>query len=341
MNKHLYIKKYILPILALMFVTSCIWKSYTKAILPIIKEALVVGDKKCVECHKKWYKNLEKSRHSVLFAENNGCETCHGSGSLHIALPKDKNKIFIFKGISSSDASQICLSCHQENSLEGYLDFKHFKKGVGCLGCHKMHGSREKKLLIKNEPFICFVCHPSVKKSFAKKYGHDIYNTNMLCNRCHGMHNSKKIVKDEGNTRDLCLGCHEVISDDVVVYHPPVENSCGKCHANHGSDVKDILVKSMPKLCYPCHDMKNHKVPIAVKLPMGPQGTNTCTSCHINIHGGHLNNFYDRMGPPGLIETNFVWTPDVKNIPKNAPILNIPNAPLKEDPEDFMSDEDF
>jgi len=338
-------KKYQIIISSLIFlvISSCLWRSYTKAKPQVIPGALLAGDVECARCHKKWYKNIKKSAHKTLFKDKNACESCHGLGSKHVTSPKDSNLIFIFKKMDTSKISQICLACHDDDSLEGYLDFRHLKKGVSCVGCHKVHSNQKEKLLVKTEPGLCFICHPKVKESFSKKHGHDVYSSRMLCSGCHGKHNSTRIVGHEGRTRSLCLVCHNSIEEELItVPHPPVEESCTRCHAHHGSDFEKILVIGMPHLCYPCHNMRKHQIPIADSLPMGPQGTSKCTVCHIKIHGGTLEQFYENMGPPPIIDTDFIWVPDVKNIPADAPIRNVPGAPApKEKDESFGNDDNF
>jgi len=341
-----YIKKpkIILSTLILLVFTSCLWRSYTRAKPQVIPGALLAGDRQCTRCHEKWYENIKKSAHKILFKDKNACESCHGLGSRHVASQKDPALVFIFKNMKNSRISQICLKCHDDDSLDAYLDFRHFKKGVSCVSCHKVHGNRKDKLLVKTEPGLCFICHPKVKESFLKKHGHDVYSPRMLCSGCHGKHNSVQIVGDESRTRSLCIVCHSSIEEEVArVTHQPVEESCTRCHAYHGSDFEKILVIGMPHLCYPCHNMKNHKIPIAKSLPMGPQGTSKCTVCHVKIHGGPLEQFYENMGPPPIIDTNFIWVPNVNNIPSDAPIRNIPNAPQPKEviDEGFGNDSNF
>ncbi len=326
---------YLFFLLLMCWTGSC---QYTKAVHQKIRGALPSGDKKCLECHKKWYSNIKRSPHIKLFSEENACEKCHGNGSLHVASPKNPKLIFTFKKLDYSTSAQICLECHQEDRLKRYMDLRHYKEGISCTRCHRVHKNGSKKLLIKSEPTLCFVCHTMVKVSYSKEYAHDVYSPRILCKGCHGGHNSLEIQVKKGNVREQCLTCHESIDEAVSIPHEPVTNSCTGCHAYHGSKHKNILRLGMPDLCTSCHKMDNHRVPIAENLPMGPQGTSTCTGCHVKIHGGEINNLFERMGPPILIEKDFIVKPDLQNIPANAPILNIPDSPIKKG--DKIAEED-
>src|SRR5215472_11843948 len=85
-------------------------------IVPLqIEGATYVGDKACADCHASITRIFPSSPHSRLHFENaavqNGCESCHGPGSKHIAMAgrwgQDK---FIINPRKDPEA---CFQCHQ------------------------------------------------------------------------------------------------------------------------------------------------------------------------------------------------------------------------------------
>src|SRR3990167_2510644 len=76
----------------------CETKSEKDAVLPSpqIAGAEYVGMDTCAMCHEKIAKEFKRSAHARLVAaskqEGQGCETCHGPGSLHADVETKADK---------------------------------------------------------------------------------------------------------------------------------------------------------------------------------------------------------------------------------------------------------
>src|SRR5947209_17606408 len=74
-----------------------------------------VGSDVCVSCHGDIGENLTKTPHGKAgFAHlsSQGCETCHGPGSLHVADPSiEANRPRVDK-LSLAAQNQLCTTCH-------------------------------------------------------------------------------------------------------------------------------------------------------------------------------------------------------------------------------------
>ncbi len=64
------------------------------------------------------------------------------------------------------------------------------------------------------------------------------------------------------------------VAEQVFVYHPPYQNrSCTNCHnIQKGNE----LIKSLPELCYECHDSVTEEY----KFQHGPAASGNCNECH-------------------------------------------------------------
>ncbi len=92
------------------------------------------------------------------------------------------------------------------------------------------------------------------------------------CESCHDTKFSQKLV---AAPKELCFTCHDDFTKDKKVIHYPVsDGACLECHDPHQSPNKALLKKSMPEVCYSCHDEKDIKA-----NPMH-EGQSACSECH-------------------------------------------------------------
>ena len=83
-------------------------------------------------------------------------------------------------------------------------------------------------------------------------------------------------------SEDPCLACHVKLKEPAKNVHAAMGIGCGTCHQkvegkNHPDDKKSIIpVKSMPEICYGCHDESKFKG----STVHAPVAGGMCTSCH-------------------------------------------------------------
>src|SRR5678816_4008251 len=147
-----------------------------------------VGSDACKDCHEDQFKNFSHTSHATLTKISSwkekvtGCESCHGPGKAHIE-EGDPKKIISFKGKSSKEASETCLTCH--SGREEHNNFRrgeHWRNDIGCTDCHSAHTRQTGRQLADSNVFV--------SRANAQKPGMS----------------SIKLLKD--SQPQLCLGCH-------------------------------------------------------------------------------------------------------------------------------------
>ena len=95
--------------------------------LPVIDGATSVGQETCVECHE----GVKAGVHSRLadfeyMGGTQGCEACHGGGSLHV--DSDGDQILKFGDLLPEESAAICAKCHTDGNL---MEFAEVATGYG------------------------------------------------------------------------------------------------------------------------------------------------------------------------------------------------------------------
>jgi len=292
----------------------------------LLDGASYVGNESCKGCHQEKFKDGDfHSRIKDFEAPGMklGCEGCHGPGSLHAAGQVEKIITFKAKDV---DFSNLCLSCHQSKTTMSFKSSTHFKEGVDCTGCHKMHGKTEKKLLKEKEFSLCSGCHSDVRAKFYFTSHHPVKEDKFSCSACHNVHvDTKALLKGEDEKNELCLSCHRKYQGPFVFEHAPVVEDCLNCHDAHGSIANNLLKQNEPFVCLQCHEAHFHALrasgnfDVKMKGVLDPYQTNTpidatnattvapyqvtikgtqngfqkafltkCTQCHKAVHGSDL-----------------------------------------------------
>lgn len=220
---------------------------------PAIQGAEFVGMETCVLCHERIAKNFQRSEHAriVVSSENiegQGCEACHGAGSLHAdAQAKQEKRATI---VNPGKNPEACYKCHLEKKAEMNLQYHHpVPEGkMSCTDCHDPHGPEGVKpgtpnsLFGKNE--VCAKCHKEQTANFV--YEHEALREGCtVCHNVHGSINDKMLKERDAN---LCLKCHyqtnfPTIGNNNHATRIPI-GPCfsGGCHtAVHGSNYNDHL----------------------------------------------------------------------------------------------------
>lgn len=292
----------------------------------ILEGANYIGNENCKGCHEDKFKSSDfHSRIKDFEAPSMklGCEGCHGPGSLHASGAIEK--IISFKD-KDTDFTRLCISCHQSKNSITYQSSAHYKEGIGCVNCHKMHGKTERKLLKEKEFVLCSNCHSNVKAKFYFTSHHPIKEDKFSCSACHNVHNdTKALLKGEDEKNEICLSCHRKYQGPFVFEHAPVVEDCLNCHDAHGSIANNLLKQNEPFVCLQCHEAHFHALrtsgnfDVKFKGVLDPYQTNgtidatssttlqpsqvtikgtesgfqkafltKCTQCHKAVHGSDL-----------------------------------------------------
>ncbi|MBI4245352.1 MAG: hypothetical protein HY606_14785 [Planctomycetes bacterium] len=176
------------------------------SVLGLIPGAENVGSSKCANCHEKQFSEHKYTLHGRIFETSKspvaaeGCESCHGPGSLHVMSEGDKTKIL--KG-----DWRACYQCHSDKKAEFSLQYHHpVPEGrVGCNSCHgSLHSPAEVTRENTKDNNTCFNCHKEMRGPWV--FEHEAVQEG--CSNCHKVHGSinKKLLTERDFT--LCLKCH-------------------------------------------------------------------------------------------------------------------------------------
>lgn len=230
------------------------FKSSRALVLPVsVPGAEYVGMDTCIECHKKESREFPGAPHAAFaildegvdaegeeIHTGEGCESCHGPGSLHVAGRGDKSKIL--KG----DA-QVCMTCHLDVAEKFRRRYRHpVKSGrMTCTACHDPHSGQRPVFLTQERNKACFECHPDKRGPWAFNHDAVVQDGCSACHDPHGSNIDKMLTTDVAN---LCLKCHY-----QALVHPSVgryshsggaylRRGCHNCHRGiHGSNFSKSL----------------------------------------------------------------------------------------------------
>lgn len=260
-----------------------------------------VGADTCSTCHDEVYKKFETTPHWKTMLDTRrghewqGCEACHGPGGEHVDGGGDVTKIFNFKNVSTKTVSETCMRCHQYT--EEHSNFSrsaHKVNDVACLQCHSVHNARVRQFqLIKPQPELCYGCHIEMRPQFSRPFRHRVNERLLNCTDCHNQHGGFLIkgLRSTSAQDVVCFKCHVDKAGPFVFEHAPVKTEgCVACHSPHGSSNPRLLKRSQINLlCLECHTLSGGGV-----SPAGPshdqsQKYQSCTLCHLAIHGSNLS----------------------------------------------------
>lgn len=300
----------ILPLVVLLYAgetraqESTATQAAQPAMLAQTTPGATVGTEVCLECHNKAPVNQilhrahgQKGDSRTPFA-NDGCETCHGSGSEHAANPSVAVPVMFGEKSATPAAQQneVCLTCHQGGVRINWQASTHAAADRTCNGCHDVHAAKDRVQARASQPDVCFGCHKQQRADSTKRSHHPIQEGKVICSDCHNPHGSFGPSQLKQNTvNDTCFQCHAEKRGPFLWEHAPVVDSCVNCHTPHGSSQPRMLKVRTPMLCQQCHAEGYHP-----STPYGGQylpGTGTvgnssarlfakgCMNCHPMIHG--------------------------------------------------------
>ena len=179
---------------------------------PQIEGATYVGDKICGDCHVNIARVFPSSPHARLhlpqaqMAGQNGCESCHGPGSKHVASGATGTNFIINPGRDPA----ACFQCHLDTQAEFHLPQHHpvLEGKMNCVQCHDPHGPDIMKpaggLAMARLNAACAQCHRAQTKPVV--FEHPALREGCAsCHNPHGSINAKLLTVRDSN---LCLRCH-------------------------------------------------------------------------------------------------------------------------------------
>jgi DmsE family decaheme c-type cytochrome len=267
--------------------------------------ATFVGDKKCLDCHDGWDKGIAGTPHSRAIdartpAAKQGCESCHGAGSLHSnAEDPSTVPIGIFHKMLPRDVTAVCTTCHNRGEHALWEGSQHDARGLTCTTCHSVHNYKGKVAQLKTEtqPQLCATCHRD-KVAKLDRSGHmPVREGKMQCSTCHSTHGSTNVkqLRKGDSIAELCTSCHAEKRGPYLWEHAPSRDGCVTCHDPHGSSNERMLVAKPPIMCQRCHVATRHPSTIydgaligsATATPSVRIIARSCVTCHANIHGSN------------------------------------------------------
>lgn len=211
---------------------------------PAMKNAKYVGTETCLSCHEEQGRTFKLSPHARLVTkgtenEAQGCETCHGPGSVHAENGGGKGNAII----NPKKDPTICFTCHTEKKMEFRLPNHHpvLEGKMSCVDCHELHGpdTRPSNISMEGVNETCFKCHKDQQGPFV--YEHAAMREGCTsCHKVHGSINEKMLTARDFN---LCLRCHTQANFPNIAAngsHPAFlqrAGACWTCHIKpHGSN---------------------------------------------------------------------------------------------------------
>ena len=260
-----------------------------------------VGEDTCLTCHEDMTKGYHGSPHARVKdprspAANAGCESCHGPGKAHVDSDGDATKIKQLNKISTREASETCLSCHNRSEHNEWAGGKHDSRNVGCLTCHSIHEPKSEAKQLKTETVTetCVQCHRKEVNKVHKTAHMPVREGKMECTTCHNPHGSQnvKMLREGNSITEACASCHAEKRGPFLWEHAVGRENCVTCHDPHGSNNERMLVAKLPMLCQRCHVHSRHPATIYDNTQLNVTKSNrivgrSCVNCHQMIHGSN------------------------------------------------------
>jgi DmsE family decaheme c-type cytochrome len=325
MERMLTWKKWILvAILGAFFAAGCAALKESRPILPIKEyEKLIVGrldadyigtDNCLRACHEhdQRRRDFDLSTMGAQLSRESGlplvnCESCHGPGSLAVEqlTPQrlandakagkkttcDYKTLVDIKNLPAQAQSLVCLKCHSANAtfnLHNWNASTHNVADVSCSDCHRIHGSHNLKVKLRDTAAMCEKCHQDVQAAFSLPNHHPVPEKKVFCTDCHDAHggtSEKNLRRD--TVKATCTQCHSEKEGPFAYEHADVTDDCRTCHTPHGSVNNNLLNAREPFLCLQCH-ANPHPISGTTSAEQKRAVYTRCSDCHSQIHGSDL-----------------------------------------------------
>jgi DmsE family decaheme c-type cytochrome len=266
-----------------------------------------VGQETCVACHTQENQNFAHTIHAKVFGlnprnqlEREGCEACHGPGSVHVHTPESPLSIIRFSKRSQNPIAEQngqCLACHRGGQRIFWQASVHETHDLGCSDCHNPMANFSARGLQARASIneTCIQCHTTQRAEFRRRSHMPLLEGKIGCTDCHNPHGSTTPPLLKANSvNETCYNCHAEKRGPFLFEHAPVRDNCVNCHSPHGSNNEKLLVVARPILCQQCHEQNGHLTELMTRggIPNGPRPDprvigRACSNCHTQIHGSN------------------------------------------------------
>ena len=163
------------------------------------------GSEGCLVCHsgEKMHAIAASPHanpdHPSTPLHNQGCEGCHGPGSIHVSRAHGgqgfPRMITFGRGSDFSpkeEQEEACLSCHKEDlgstqAIE-FRDGVHDKRQINCSRCHLVHAESDSIREKEFQADVCYKCHKKVRAEHPRFEDKSIDFDALSCWVCHDVH---------------------------------------------------------------------------------------------------------------------------------------------------------
>ena len=190
-------------------VVSCTTVTRVVVAPPSVPGATFVGSEECSTCHQDLTDHFGSSTHAKLHAEGTnaqeiGCESCHGPGSLHV---ESGGALFTIENPGRNP--ETCFACHLDKRGEFALPHAHpvAHGDMSCSDCHDPHegpATYGGGTQLASVTDTCLQCHSAQRGPFV--FEHEASREGCLV--CHNPHGSVNAKMLKARNATLCLQCH-------------------------------------------------------------------------------------------------------------------------------------
>lgn len=254
-----------------------------------------IGAETCLTCHEDQGQGMGPHGSAAFTARGiQGCESCHGPGSLHAEDPEAWQPRVT--DLSPAARNEMCMTCHSGGEQMLWSGGAHDRRGVSCIDCHSVHTPQGAGQLAKaTELETCGSCHGDIRAELWRNSHHPVREGKITCSDCHNPHGSGNDANIRHATvNEQCYSCHTEKRGPFLWEHAPVRENCLTCHNAHGSNHLKLQKTSVPFLCQQCHSNVRHPATLYDGSTLADQArasnrifNRACLDCHAAIHGSN------------------------------------------------------